>query len=148
MISKNPHGPWLPVINWEEFSPQSLENFKQASDAALPDVHIRRKSRRFSYGKVFVALSKKGTGFQIFCPDISKGGLAFLVRAAKCDLNEELMIKFDDKLEDGKFDAKGVVVSIRKARLPGADNVYIRYGVRFTALSEKGKKFILQLTAE
>ena len=148
LISKNPQGPWAPLIDWEEFSPQSLENFKQASNEQLPEIHVRRQSPRFNSGKVFVALSKKGTGFQIFCPDISKGGLAFLVRAAKCDLNEELMIKFDDKLEDGKFDAKGVVVSVRKARLPGADNVYVRYGVRFTALSENGKKFILKQIAD
>lgn len=146
LISKNPHGPWQPVINWDEFSPKSLEDYKRASNEDLPDVHIRRKSQRFNCGKVFVALSKKGTGFQIFCADISKTGLGFLVRAAKCDLNDELMIKFDDKLQDSKFDAKGIVVSIRKVKLPGANDIYIRYGVRFTALSEAGKKFILSVT--
>ncbi len=144
LISKNPQGPWLPLAEWEEFSPQAVESFKQSSSEDLPDINIRRRAQRFNSGKVFVALTKKGKGFQVFCPDISKGGLAFLVRAAKCDLNEEIMIKFDDKLEDGKFDAKGVIVSIRKARLPGADSVYVRYGVRFTALSENGKKFILK----
>lgn len=146
LISNSAQGPWQPLIKWEEFSAESLKSFKDASHEALPDVHIRRQTKRFNAGLVFTALTKKGKGFQIFCPDISKGGLAFLVRAAKCDLKEEIMIKFSDNLQDGRFDAKGVIVSIRKAKLPGADDIYVRYGVRFTALSEQGKKYILKIT--
>lgn len=147
LISKNPQGPWQPLISWDEFSPKSIEEYKKISTENLPEVHVRRKTQRFNSGKVFIALSKKNQGFQIFCADISKSGLGFLVRSAKFSLNDELMIKFDDKLQDSKFDAKGVIVSIRKVRLPGAENVYVRYGFRFTALSEAGKKYLLKATA-
>lgn len=142
LIAKNPNGPWQKLIDWEEFSPKSLEEYKQVSGDELPDVKIRRKSPRFNCGKVFVALSSKGKGFQFFCPDISKTGMALIVRTAKCDLNEPIMVKFSDKLADSKFDVKGVIVSVRKVRLPGSTEIYIRYGLRFTHVSEAGRKFI------
>ncbi|WII72067.1 PilZ domain-containing protein [Bdellovibrio sp. 22V] len=148
LISKSPQGPWQKLIDWEEFSPKSLENYKQISGEKLPDVKMRRKSPRFNCGKVFIALSSKGSGFQVFCPDVSRTGMGLIVRTAKCDLNETLMIKFSDSITDNKFDAKGVVVSVRKVKLPGAENVYIRYGIRFTHLSETGKKFIATLPKE
>lgn len=148
LISKTPHGPWQKIIDWEEFSPKSLENYKKISDEKLPDVHIRRKSPRFACGKVFVAMGSKNNGFQIFCPDISKTGMAFIVRSAKSDLNENLHIKFQETLTDNKFDAKGIVVSVRKVKLPGAENIYIRYGMRFTHLSESGRKFIEEMAKQ
>ena len=107
-------------------------------------MHVRRKSPRYECGKVFILMSQAG-GFQAFCPDISKSGMAFLVRSTKANLNEQFMVKFSDNTGDGKFDAKGLVVSARKVKLPGSENIYIRYGLRFTHLSVAGKAFILQL---
>ncbi|MDG0817292.1 PilZ domain-containing protein [Bdellovibrio svalbardensis] len=146
LISKNPTGPWRKLVDWEDFSPASLENYKQVSKDNLPDINIRRKFPRFECGKVFVVLSK-GKGYQAFCPDISKSGLAFIVRSPKADLNDPIVIKFNDSLTGNKFDAKGVVVSVRKVRLPGSESIYIRYGVRFTHLSESGRDFILAAAA-
>ncbi len=143
LLSKSPKGPWQKLVEWDEFSPESLENYKQVSKDDLPDINIRRKFPRFECGKVFVILSK-GKGYQAFCPDISKTGLAFIVRTPKADLNDVVVVKFNDLVEGNKFDAKGTVVSVRKVKLPGSDNIYIRYGVRFSHLSESGRDFILK----
>lgn len=148
LIAKSPQGPWQRLIDWEEFSPKSLKEFKEATDTALPDVHMRRKSARYECGKVFVLMGQQQGGFQVFCPDISKSGMAFIVREEKAKLNESMMVKFADNMGNGKFDAKGLVVSARKVKLPGSDNIYIRYGLRFTHLSEAGKAFILETMKE
>lgn len=141
MLAKQPTGPWQRLIDWDEFSPASLEKYKQASAVNLPDVNIRRKFPRYTVGSVFVAIAQN-KGFQVFCPDISKSGLAFLVREPKCGIKDEVILKFADKVTENKFDAKGVVVSVRKVRLPGSEQIYLRYGVKFTHLSENGKAFI------
>ncbi|AHI04693.1 hypothetical protein BDW_00915 [Bdellovibrio bacteriovorus W] len=143
-ISKSPTGPWKKLIDWDEFKPESVSKFRASSPEDVPDVNIRRKHTRHDSGEIFIIIAQN-KGFQALCPDISKSGMAFIVRSARCQLNENIMIRFAKELDGNKVDARGEIVSIRKVRIPGSDQVFYRYGVRFTHLTENGKSRLEKL---
>lgn len=143
-ISKSPNGPWKRLIDWDEFKPESVSKFRASTAEAVPDVHIRRKHTRYNSGEIFIIISQN-KGFQALCPDISKSGMAFLIRSARCQLNENIMVRFAKELDGNKVDARGQIVSIRKVRIPGSDQIFYRYGVRFTHLTENGRKYLTNL---
>lgn len=143
-ISKSPTGPWKKIIDWEEFKPESVSKFKASTSEAVPDVNIRRKHTRHNSGEVFIIIAQN-KGFQALCPDISKSGMAFMVRSARCQLNESIMVRFAKDLDGNKVDARGEVVSIRKVRIPGSDQIFYRYGVRFTHLTGNGRSYLEKL---
>lgn len=147
LISKNPAGPWLPVVEWEEFSPEYRAKYKASTKQDLPDVKLRRKSQRFNCGKYFVVQARENL-FKAFCSEISRGGLSLIAKISRCSTNEEVKIIFKDSLGNGSFDAKGVVISERKVRFPGAEEKFMRYGIRITHLSEAGKAFVLKHTTK
>lgn len=145
MIAKNPNGPWKPLIEWDEFSEKAMADFQQNAQVELPDLSLRRKHPRFDCGKVFIFVIA-GKGFKAFCPEISKSGMSFIVTGPKCQVGEELFVKFQDTLDDRNFDAKAVVVSIRKVRVVDSSSVYLRYSLRFTHLSEPGRQIVTDMT--
>jgi hypothetical protein len=110
----------------------------------VPEANVRRKTERHSYGKTFVFLTREKL-YKIFCSDISKSGLGLIVRTDIFKLNEEVYVKFGETVKDNDFEAKGIVVSSRKVKLPGSDEIFIRYGVRFTHLNSAGKEFLSDL---
>ncbi|MNL86868.1 hypothetical protein D3C87_2157690 [compost metagenome] len=62
-------------------------------------------------------------------------------------MEQEIYVRFDEKVTDNNFDAKAVVVSSRRVKLPGSDEIFIRYGIRFTHMSLAGKAYIEQLAS-
>jgi|GEM_PF-1827722 PilZ domain. len=146
LISKNANGPWKKVLEWEEYSLGARAEFKKASKEEVPDVNMRRKNERHISGQHFVFLTKDRT-YKIYCSDISKTGLGVIVRQELFNLEQEVYIRFADKVTDNNFDAKAIVVSSRKVKLPGSDEIFTRYGIRFTHMSMGGKTYIEELAA-
>lgn len=140
-ISKSPSGPWKKLIDWDEFKPESVSKFRASTSESVPNINIRRKHTRHDSGEIFIIIAQN-KGFQALCPDISKSGMAFMIRSSRCQLNENIMVRFAKELDGNKVDARGEVVSIRKVRIPGSDQIFYRYGVRFTHLTENGKKYL------
>jgi hypothetical protein len=145
LISKNSAGPWRPVIEWKEFSLEFRNKYKKTSKTDLPDVQLRRKFPRYTCGKNFLFQNTSAL-FKAFCLDTSQAGMSILVRSSKCAIGDVLKIKFNDSSVVKNFDAKGVVISERKVRMPGSEEIFIRYGISFTHFSPEGQKFILNLT--
>lgn len=143
-ISKSPMGPWKKIIDWEEFKPESVSKFRASTTENVPDVNIRRKHARHNSGEVFIIIAQN-KGFQALCPDISKSGMAFLIRSSRCQLKESIMVRFAKELDGNKVDARGEIVSIRKVRISGSDQTFYRYGVRFTHLTENGRSYLEKL---
>lgn len=145
LVSTTAQGPWQPIIDWEDFSPLSLSQFKRVATEEVPEVHIRRRHPRFDLGKVFIFFVY-GNAFKAFCPDISKYGLSFVVQSHKAEIDDEVYVKFSDDISDQTFDAKAVVVGFRKIRVADSGKIYIRYSLRFTHFSESGKTKLLDWT--
>lgn len=145
LIAKTPKGPWKPLIEWEEFSEKGISDFHRNAQVEIPDLSLRRKHPRFDCGKVFIFVFA-GKGFKALCPEISKSGMSFIVTAPKCHTGEDLFVRFHENLDGRSFDAKAVVVSIRKVRVVHSANEYLRYSLRFTHLSESGRQIVTDLT--
>lgn len=145
LISKSSEGPFRPLIQWDEFSAKSLAEYQSSSNSELPEVTIRRKAQRFDCGKVFIFVAD-GKAFKAFCTDISRTGMSFVVRTPKAFMDDSLHVKLSETMQDQKFDAKATVVGIRKIRVSESGDVYIRYAIRFTHISESGVKHIAELT--
>lgn len=146
LIAKTSQGPWKPVIDWDEFSVKSLAEFQQKANLNIPDFAIRRRYPRFDCGKNFIIVAQ-GKGFRVFCPDISQSGMSFIVKTPKVERHESLAVKFKDTLDNNNFDAKAVVVGLRRIRITDSGDEYIRYALRFTHFSVSGRKFISALTS-
>ena len=144
LIGKSPQGPFKKILEWEEFSASARAEFKKSSKEEVPDVNMCRKTERHISGQNFIFLTKERT-FKIYCSDISKTGIGIIVRQELFNLEQEVYIRFADKLTDNNFDAKAIVVSSRKVKLPGSDEIFTRYGIRFTHMSMAGKNYIEQL---
>lgn len=146
LIAKNAKGPFKRLIEWEEYSASSREEFKKGSNEPVPDVNIRRQTERHNSGQNFIFQTKERT-LKIFCADISKTGLGVIVRQALFNLEDEIYVRFDETVTDNNFDAKAVVVSSRRVKLPGSDEIFVRYGIRFTHMSSAGKAYIEKIAA-
>ena len=144
LIGQSPSGPWKKVLDWDEYSSSARAEFKRMSKTDVPDVNMRRKQERHISGQNFVFLTKERT-YKIYCSDISQTGLGIIVRQELFNLEQEVYIRFADKVTDNNFDSKAIIVSSRKVKLPGSDEIFTRYGIRFTHMSTAGKAYIENL---
>lgn len=144
LLSRGPHGPWKPLLEWDDFSANSLSEFKRNTPGTIPDVSIRRKHARFDYGKT-VIVATQAKAFKAFCPDISKSGMSFIATTLRLAIDENVFVKFGETLENNVFDVKAVVVGVRKIQVPDTGALYFRYALRFTHISENFKRRILDL---
>lgn len=146
-ISTSLHGPFKPIIEWEDFSKKSIEEFLRQMDASLPQDIMRRRHQRYPCGKIFI-FAFGGKGFRALCPDISKSGISFIVQNPKVGVGQSVYVKFSEQLSDNVFDAKAEVVGCRKIRIANTGKVYFRHAMRFTHLSESGRKIVAELTSK
>ncbi|MNK06202.1 PilZ domain protein [compost metagenome] len=140
LIAKQPQGPWRPLSQWEEFSKEALGDFSESLDEDVPSIRLRRSNRRVPVKKYFLVFFN-GQAVKEFCLEISTTGLSFFCQTERFRVNDALTIKFDSEFDE-VFDAQGVVVSQRRVRVANQSQSFVRYGVRFTKLSHKGRDFI------
>jgi hypothetical protein len=145
-VSTSREGPFKAIIEWDDFSKKSLEEFLKTFEGNPPQDILRRRHQRFPCGKVFI-FAFAGRGFSALCPDISKSGVSFVVHGPKIGVGQVVFVKFSDQLSDNKFDAKAEIVGCRKIRIASSGKIYYRHAMRFTHLSESGKLVVASFTA-
>lgn len=144
LLAQSPQGPWKALVEWSDFSPESLRTYQNNTQVQLPEVSIRRKSPRYPCGKIFI-FSIRGKVFKAFCPDISKSGISFVVKVPRADINDEAFVKFSETLDNNNFDMKARVVGVSRIRAREASEIYIRYALRFTHMTEVGKQIVSEM---
>ena len=144
-ISKNPNGPWEPLVAWSEFSQDFRDQYQKITNTELPEVHLRRKFPRIPCGHNFI-FQVSDIAFKAFCLETSEEGLSLVLKSKRCVVGDVILIKFAETMVQGRFDAKGIVLSEKKFTAPGSDEIFLRMSVRFTHFSEEGKFFIATRT--
>ena len=137
---------WQRVAEIDDFNSNSIEKMQKTLMPEIEEVFFRRKHRRVKYGGTILVHDNqtvwKGQGVEI-----SAGGAGVIMENAMVVPGQRLYLHF--KPGDGvpPFNAVCEVVSKRYVDGVKDRSAPIRYGLKFTNISDETKKFLDDFTA-
>ncbi|MBO9666540.1 MAG: DUF4339 domain-containing protein [Bdellovibrio sp.] len=137
---------WSRVAEVEEFTPEKIRGMKASTDTGLAEIFFRRRHARASYGASLIVHNNK-TVFRGQALEISAGGAGVLIDNPHLQPGQSLFLHFQPGDGVPPFNAVCQIVSKQfvKEAAPGATDP-VRYGVKFTTLSQSVRESIKTYT--
>ena len=140
-------GKWQPVKEWEEFSNQKIRQLLTTPDRHIKEVFNRRRYPRVTFeGSLIVHDNKtvfRGQSFQI-----SAGGAGLYIPSPALQPGQTLLLHFHPSPDVPAFNAVASVVSKNQFQKESEiDPRPLRYGVKFTSISQTVKEQIYSYTS-
>ena len=128
---------WKKISEVETFAPERIRSLQGKADPDLAEVFFRRRHARAKYGCSLIVHNNKKV-FSGESMEISVGGAGILLAADDIQPGQDLFLHF--KPGDGvpPFNALCQVVSRQVLK----DSGKVRYGVKFTSISQVAKESI------
>jgi hypothetical protein len=132
---------WKRVAELEDFSADNIKKLKGVDNAKESEIFFRRRHARASYGASIIVHDNKkvfkGQGLEI-----SAGGAAVMIESSALEPGQSLFLHF--KPGDGvpPFNAVCEVISKQGNSSHEQGMKFVRYGVRFTNISQETQKSI------
>ena len=133
---------WKKVSDVPTFSPEAIRQLKESGVDGVQEVFFRRRHARAKYGASMIVHNNK-TVFKAKSLELSIGGAGIIVESAGLDIGQTLYLHF--KPGDGipPFNAICQVVSKQQLRnIPHGPGTPVKYGVKFTTITQKAREFI------
>lgn len=136
---------WQRVVEVEEFSNQNIKELKGSNDAAVSEVFFRRRHARASYGASLIVHNNKSV-FRGQAFEISAGGAGVLIDNPHLQPGQSLFLHFQPGDGVPPFNAVCQIVSKQYVREASASTEPVKYGVKFTTLSQSVRESIKNYT--
>lgn len=138
---------WKRVAEVEDFSPESIRNMKTSAEMELSEIFFRRRHARAAYGASLIVHNNKSV-FRGESLEISAGGAGVLIDNPNLQPGQSLFLHFQPGNGVPPFNAVCQIVSKQfvKDSSSGADP--IKYGVKFTTLSQSVRESIKNFTTK
>ncbi len=138
---------WLPLAEVVEFSAEEIRSLAGSGDRKVNEVFFRRRHARSSYGASLIVhnskLVFKGEAFEI-----SAGGAGILVQNSELQPGQSLFLHFQPGDGVPPFNAVCQVVSKQFVKDDSRQEpLNVKYGVKFTTLSQSIRESIKNYTA-
>lgn len=146
MIALSKVGKWQAVKNFEEFSTAKVRQLMTTADRHIKEVFNRRRYPRAHFEGTLIVHDNKtvfrGQSFQI-----SAGGAGLYIPSSALQPGQTLLLHFHPSTDVPAFNAVAAVVSkIPTAKEAETQPKPLRYGVRFTSISQNVKEKIYTYT--
>ena len=138
---------WQRVVEVEEFSAQKIREMKESNDAAVSEIFFRRRHARASYGASLIVHNNK-TVFRGQAFEISAGGAGVMIDNPNLQPGQSLFLHFQPGDGVPPFNAVCQIVSKQFVRDASATSEPVKYGVRFTTLSQSVRESIKSFTTK
>lgn len=144
LITRVHENNWQKIKEYEDFSTQKIRHLLASGDRHIKEIFNRRRYPRVQYDGTLIVHDNKtvfrGQSFQI-----SAGGAGLYIPSPALQPGQTLLLHFHPSNDVPAFNAVASVVS----RLPGQEETNVkplRYGVKFTSISQNIKEQIFTYT--
>ncbi|NUN05461.1 MAG: DUF4339 domain-containing protein [Bdellovibrio sp.] len=138
---------WQRVVDVEEFSSQKIREMKESNDAAVSEIFFRRRHARAAYGASLIVHNNKSV-FRGQAFEISAGGAGVMIDNPNLQPGQSLFLHFQPGDGVPPFNAVCQIVSKQFVREAAATAEPVKYGVRFTTLSQSVRDSIKSFTTK
>lgn len=135
---------WKRISEVNEFSPEKIRAIKETKHSEISEIFFRRRHLRAEYDCPLIVHDNK-TVFRGKSLQISAGGAALLIDTSSLQAGQTLFLHFQPGSGVPPFNA---VCSVVSKQYPGEneDQSFIKYGVRFTSVSQSVREKIKSFT--
>ncbi|MNK11906.1 PilZ domain protein [compost metagenome] len=137
---------WQRVAEVEDFSTENMRAMKTSAEPGLSEIFFRRRHARASYGTSLIVHNNKAV-FRGQAIEISAGGAGVLIESAHLQPGQSLFLHFQPGDGVPPFNAVCQIVSKQYIQDSTAEVQPIKYGVKFTTLSQSARESIKTYTA-
>jgi hypothetical protein len=134
---------WRRVSEVEDFLPEKIQDLRSSPIKEVQDVFFRRRYPRASYGASLVIHNSKAV-WKGQSMEIGPGGAGIVVEKVNFEPGQTLFLHF--KAGDGVPPFNAICTVVSKHPVPGSSLAAVRYGVKFTNISQSVQKAIKSYT--
>lgn len=138
---------WQRIAEVKDFAPEAIRTMKESKDSDLGEVFFRRRHVRASYGASLIVHNNKAV-FRGQAFEISAGGAGVLIPSPGLQPGQSLFLHFQPGDGVPPFNAVCQIVSKQYVRDIATGNEPVKYGVKFTTLSQSARESIKNFTAK
>ena len=142
--------PWRRIAELPEFMTETIKSLKNSGDASVSEIFFRRRHARASYGCSLILHDNKNL-YKGHSVEISVGGAGIVIPSQVLQPGQTVFLHFQPGDGVPPFNALCHVVSKQFIKTnPGksAEGVTVKYGVRFTSISQNIRDSIKSFTGE
>lgn len=136
---------WKRVAEVEDFSPVAIRTLKDSAEPDLTEIFFRRRHARAAYGASLIVHNNK-TVFRGQALEISAGGAGVLIDNPNLQPGQSLFLHFQPGDGVPPFNAVCQIVSKQFVKESPAVSDPVKYGVKFTTLSQSVRESIRNYT--
>lgn len=137
---------WRCVAELEEFGPENIRKVKESEDAEVAEIFFRRRHARASYGASLIVHNNMKV-FRGQSIEISAGGAGILIHTSDLNPGQSLFLHFQPGTGVPPFNAVCEIVSKQFVKDEIGDELPVKYGVRFTTVSQSVRDSIRTFTS-
>jgi hypothetical protein len=136
---------WKRVAEVEEYSAEAIRAMKESGQLEISEVFFRRRHARASYGCSLIVHNNK-TVFKGRTMEISSGGAGILIDNPNLQPGQNLFLHFQPGDGVPPFNAVCTVISKQMVKDTKSALESVKYGVKFTSISQSVRESIRQFT--
>lgn len=136
---------WKCIAEIEEFSPENIRKVKTSNDVSVSEVFFRRRHARAVCGASLIVHNNLKV-FRGKSLEISAGGAGVMIESADLETGQALYLHFQPGGGVPPFNAVCEIVSKQFVREGGGPHDQVKYGVKFTNLSQSARENIKNYT--
>jgi hypothetical protein len=136
---------WKCVAEIEDFSSENIRKVKESGDSDVSEVFFRRRHARASYGASLIVHNNMKV-FRGKALEISAGGAGVLINSQDLQPGQSLFLHFQPGEGVPPFNAVCQIVSKQFVRDASGADEPVKYGVKFTTLSQSVRDSIKTYT--
>ncbi len=141
---------WRRIAELPDFMPETIKNLKNSGDTTVEEVFFRRRHARAKYGCSLILHDNKSL-YKGHSVEISVGGAGIVIPSQVLQPGQTVFLHFQPGDGVPPFNALCHVVSKQFIKespgIPSID-VSVKYGVRFTSISQNIRESIKSFTEE
>lgn len=137
---------WQMVAEVEDFSPEKIRSVRDSNDTDIAEIFFRRRHARAACGASLIVHNNK-TVFRGRALEISAGGAGVLIDNSELQPGQSLFLHFQPGNGVPPFNAVCEVVSKQFFKDPSTNTESVKYGVKFTTLSQTMRDTLKNYTA-
>lgn len=136
---------WKKISEIADFSPEAIKNVQTSGDPMAQEIFFRRRHIRATYGCTLILHDNKNI-YKGRSVEISAGGAGIVIPTKALQPGQNVFLHFQPGDGVPPFNAICNIVSKQFVKGDDGDKAHVKYGVKFTSLSNAAKESIKSFT--